>query len=225
MAKNDERLQFVKLDAIKESPVALRKVNKSKSTYLGLVDSIRQQGVLNPIVICESKDPDTGKTVFALVDGLHRFTAALDAGLKEIPCHIVPLADTGILIAQMIANAQKVETTPKQYAENLTHWFMADPTLTVQEASAKLGMSIGWIGQMLKLVNITDAGLSEAVNKGEIPVAKAQALAELPEEEQTQWTERAMTMPTVQFRETVKARVKEIQDAKRKGRPVKPDGF
>jgi ParB family chromosome partitioning protein len=94
-------LQEVPLAKIRENPVALRQVNRGTESYLELVDSIKQEGVLNPIVVRPMVDPETDEEFFGLIDGLHRYTAAQDAGLDTIPAHIKSMEDAQVLVAQI----------------------------------------------------------------------------------------------------------------------------
>ena len=74
---------------------------------------------------------------------------------------------------------------------------------------------------MLKLTE----QVSELVDGGEIGLSNAYALAKLSPEEQSDFVERAMTMPPQQFVPTVNARAKEVRDANRKGRNASPEEF
>ena len=63
----------VKLETIKASPVALRMVNRQTEEYLGMVESIKNVGIINPVSVRRKTDTDTGEEFFELIDGLHRF--------------------------------------------------------------------------------------------------------------------------------------------------------
>src|SRR5688572_28749904 len=97
------QVSTVPLNQIRENPVALRAVDKRRREYAELVESIRTKGILNPISVREVKDPETGKMVYSVIDGLHRFTAAGDAGLKEIPVYVKNMADAEVWEAQVVA--------------------------------------------------------------------------------------------------------------------------
>lgn len=94
MAASNGQLAMVPLAKIKDNPVALRQVDKTKEAYSELVDSIRLKGILNPILVREMKEPGSDETFYAVIDGLHRFTASVDAGLKEIPAYIRNLQES-----------------------------------------------------------------------------------------------------------------------------------
>ena len=73
----------VPLLLIRENPVALRGVDKTLEKYLGLVDSIKEQGVIKPIALQKKTDEETGEQYYILIDGLQRFSAAGDAGIED----------------------------------------------------------------------------------------------------------------------------------------------
>lgn len=99
-------LKLIPLRQIRENPVALRAVNRTSDGYVELVDSIKRNGVYNGILVREVKDPDSGEVLYGLIDGLHRFSAAQDAGLTEIPAQVRSMADAEVLEAQVIANQE-----------------------------------------------------------------------------------------------------------------------
>src|SRR3954469_21290947 len=106
MANAPANLANIPLSRIRENPVALRPVDKTSEEYKGLVDSVRRNGILNPISVREvpNPDPNDKEPLYSVVDGLHRFTAAGDAGLESIPAQIVTKTDADVLEAQIVAN-------------------------------------------------------------------------------------------------------------------------
>ena len=225
MADQNGQLRFIPLSHIRENPVALRTVDKKKPAYAELVDSIRKQGILNPISVREVRDPESKDTFYAVLDGLHRYVASLDAGLKDMPCFIRNLADAEVLEAQIIANVHKIETRPFEYAKQLQRIMVQNPVLTASELSAKLGKSPEWLSKILGLIKIKDERVQSLVNEGKINLSNAVALSRLPEEEQNNFVDRAMTQSPAEFVGLANTRVKEIKDAKRKGRSVAPEEF
>ncbi len=217
-------LKVVPIGQVRENPIALRAVNKQDEAYTGLVESIRLVGVMNPITVREMRDAETGQKYYSLIDGLHRYNAAQDAGLEEIPAHILTLDEVQVLEAQLMANIHKVETRPVEYSKQLNRILGHNPTMTQTELAVKLGKSPTWIGQRLGLLKL-DGKVAKLVEEGSITLNNAYVLAKLPPDEQGPFVERAMTMPPAEFTPTVNARVKEIRDAKRQGREAAPTEF
>lgn len=223
MAKSDT-LKHVPISQIRENPIALRQVNKDCEEYTGLVDSIKRVGVMLPITVRQVNDPETGQKFFSLIDGLHRYNAAQDAGLEEIPAHVMSMDEVQVLEAQLMANIHKVETRPVEYSKQLDRILSHNPTMTAAELSVKLGKSPTWVGQRLGLVKLVPS-IQKLADDGTINLTNAIAMSKLPGDEQPNFVERAMTMQPAEFTPTVNARVKEIRDAKREGRSAAPSEY
>lgn len=213
----------IAIDLIKENPVALRPVNRKDPGYIELVDSIRQRGVLNAISVREQQD-ESGETYYGLVDGLHRFNAAKDAGLTEIPAQIVSLDDAEVEEAQIMANIHKIETKPAEYSKQLMRILSRNPLMTEAELAKRLAKSAAWLRERLGLVKL-NAKIQDLVNENDICLSNAYALAKLSEEDQLDFLERAQTQTPTEFCPSVYARVKEVKDAKRKGQDAAPSVF
>lgn len=218
-------LRSISISSIRENPVALRTVNRTSEEYLGLVSSIRSKGFLGAITVRPKQDKETGEDYFELVDGLHRFSAAKDAGLENINVDVTDLNDDQVLEAQIMANIHKVETKPVEYSQQLRRILARNPLMTEAELASTLGKSAVWISQRLGLNKITNEEIQRLVNEGKIKLANAYALAKLPAEEMANFTDRAMTEQPDVFVPQVNARVKELREARRKGKDANPPVF
>lgn len=219
-------LKHVKISDIQENPDALRAVNRSSEGYIGLVDSIKTVGVLKPINVREVPDrDDPRKIVFGLIDGLHRFTAAQDAGLTEIPAYVLSMDDGQVLEAQIMANVHKVETKPAEYSHALIRLLGQNPTMTINELAKKLAKSPKWLGDRLSITRLEER-IQKLVDEGKVNLSNAYALAKLKDHsEQLNFLDRAMTETPQVFVPLVTTRVKEINDAKRKGKDAAAETF
>lgn len=219
------QLATVPIASIRENPVALRNVNREAEDYLGLVDSMREKGFFGAITVRERTDEETSESYYELVDGLHRYNAAKDAGIEEINVDIISLDDAQVLEAQIMANIHKVETKPVEYSRQLRRILSQNPLMTEAELASKLGKSPAWIKARLSLNKITNERVNQLIDSGDVVLSNAYALAKLPEDELGDWVDRAMTQPPDEFIPAVDKRVKEIKEAERKGRDAKPAEF
>lgn len=226
MAAKTPDLRVISISEIRENPVALRAVNRDSESYIGLRDSVRDVGILNPINVRERTEDIDGQKVsyFEIIDGLHRYTCATDIGLQIIPAQVVSLSDAEILEAQIMANVHKIETRPVEYTKQLQRIFASNPTLTLSEMAAKVNKSPGWISQRLNLLKL-EPTLQKAVDDGKITVSNACQLAKLPPEEQVNYADQAITMGAEEFVPLVQGRAKELRDAARQGREAKSSEF
>lgn len=220
---SDRKLLNIPLKQIRENKEALRKVNRQNPEYLEMVDSVRQQGILNAISVRELKDPVTDETYYAVIDGLHRFTAAKDVGLETIPASILEMSDGDVLEAQVLANIHKVETKPVEYSKQLVRILSSNPTMTKASLCVKLAKSPAWLEQRLGLTKL-DPNIAKLVDDQTLTLTNAYMLSKLEEEDQRSFLDKALSQSPSEFIPTVNNRIKEVKDAKRKGRdPNKPD--
>jgi len=211
------------IDAVIANPVKLREVNKESTSYLELVESIKKDGVVNPITV-RKVESELG-TQYQLVDGLHRLTAARDAGLESLDVQLKELDDTGVLMMQISMNSHTIETRPVEYTQALKQILSANPFMTLGELGKEIGKSSAWIEQRLSLSNIINETIKALINDGDISLVNAYALATLPEEEQLDWVTQAQTESISEFAPKITARVRELKAAARQARTAEPAGF
>ena len=91
--------KHLSIHVLREPKVRLRDVDRESIDYLELRDSIRDHGVLQSLLV----RPIEGGS--EIIEGLHRFTAAKEVGLEEVPCLIRRCSDDEALVLQLQANA------------------------------------------------------------------------------------------------------------------------
>jgi len=212
-------LKHIALSDIVPPDEGLRKVNLEGEKFMGMVESVRLKGIMNPINV---RELPTGK--YGLVDGLHRFTSASFAGLTTIPAQVIECSDAELMEAQIIANLHKVEVHPVEYSRGLLTILQSNPLLTRAELSAKLAKTTSWLSERLGLLDLEES-IGTMVDADQIGLSNAYSLAKLDPVEQLEFVDRAISMPPAQFMATVNGRVKEIRDAKRQGRDPKAAEF
>lgn len=205
---------------IRENAEALRvAVDKQNPDYLELVDSVRKRGIMNPILVREIKDPVSGGKLYGLIDGLHRFNAAMDAGLDVIPAQIGSLEEGDLLEAQMLANVHRIETKAAQYSKALVKVLGSNPTLTIAELAGRLSKSPKWLQDRLGLVKLTDK-IQKLVDDNKLVLTNAYALSKLPPEKQEELLQQAIAKSPAEFVGQADNIRREIAKAKREGRPA-----
>lgn len=217
------RLAHIPLSLIIESEVALRGVDRKSEDYLQLAQSVLKNGVLEPILVREVK-AENGSIKYGLINGLQRYTASCDSGLTEIPAHIVEIDDADLMQAQIITNLHRVDTKPAQYSVQLRRLISANPTLTMQDLSKTLSVSVKWLNDRLSLTKLHKQ-IQDLVDRDELKLANAYALAKLPIDDQINYVDSAMTDSTAVFTASVAQRVKELKDSKRQGREPRTQEF
>jgi ParB family chromosome partitioning protein len=85
-----------------------------------LADSIKQNGLLQPIIVCRvapvreasGRFPSAGEARFMIVAGERRWRAHQLAGLDEIECNVVDMDDDALAIGAIIENLVRADITP-----------------------------------------------------------------------------------------------------------------
>lgn len=210
-------LRNVPLKSVRENPVALREVDKEAEGYVSLRDSVARFGIMSPISVREQVDPETNEKYLELIDGLHRFSAACDNGLEEIPVVVESADKIETLERQIVANIARVDTKPVQYSKALLRLLSFHRTMTKAELAQRLSQSPSWVDARLSLQKL-DGEIGKLVDAGDINVSNAISLAKLPKEEQVNFVEDAMTKDTAEFTQIVNDRAKAIREANRQGK-------
>jgi ParB family chromosome partitioning protein len=115
-----------------------------------LVASIRQKGMLEPILV----RPIGSR--FQIVAGERRYRAAMDAGLAEIPCIVRRCSDAEVMELALIENLQRKDLTPLEEADGLR--VLAETYGYTHEVMAeKLGKSRSSITEVLSLTAMPES--------------------------------------------------------------------
>jgi ParB/RepB/Spo0J family partition protein len=170
----------IALDDIAESPTNPRK-HFDDAELAELAASIKEKGVLQPVLVRRRDERPAGSPYYELVAGARRYRASKIAGLTEIPAVIREMTDAEVLEAQVIENNQRRDVHPLEEADGFAA-LAADHGHTAETIAAKIGRSTSYVYQRLKL-----AGLSSSARKacfaGKLTTAAALVLARLPEAE------------------------------------------
>lgn len=217
-------LAMLAMAEIIESPVALRTVNEESEQFLEMIDSVNSKGILNPINVRVIPVGQENAGKYCIVDGLHRYTANKRVGNLEIPVQILDIGEAEALEAQVIANIQKVDTKPVEYAKQLKRILAVNPLMTIADLAGKVNKSSAWISERFGLL-VLSKEIQELVDAGELKLSNAYSLSKLPEAEQKNYLDRALTLPPVEFAPLVDQRKKEIIKAQREGKDGKPEEF
>lgn len=87
-----------------------------KYTLLGLIDSIRNEGLLNPITV--QADPE-GRAKYVIVTGHRRYLACKHLGWKTIPCFVGEFSETQAHISNLVENLQRQDLTFREEAQGV----------------------------------------------------------------------------------------------------------
>lgn len=134
-----------------------------------LVDSIKQHGILEPIVV--AKTP----AGYQIIAGERRWRAAKVAGLTEVPVIIKETTPQGMLEMAIIENIQRFDLNPIERAKAFER-LMREFRLQSTEIATKIGKSPSFVSNSLRLLKLPDA-LKDGLLTGVITEGHARALA------------------------------------------------
>lgn len=144
-----------------------------------LADSIGQFGVLQPIIVRESK---LLEGTYEIVAGERRWRAAKMAGLNEIPAVILDGDDLKAAQVAVIENIQREDLNPVE--EAMAYDVLIDRYgLTQDQVAKQVGKNRSTVTNMLRLLDLPDEVL-ELLKNGQISAGHARALLGLKSEEQ-----------------------------------------
>lgn len=140
-----------------------------------LSDSIKQNGVLQPILVRKKGDK------YEIVAGERRYQASKLAGLKEIPAIVREIDDAEVFQLALIENLQRSDLTPIEEARGYRQ--LLDTKGLTQEGLAKiLSKSRSAIANTLRLMDLPRE-VQDMMEEGQITAGHARAILAVPTEE------------------------------------------
>jgi ParB family chromosome partitioning protein len=185
-----------------------------------LVSSIRDKGVLEPLLVRTQPDPSSARGSgarekgYRIISGERRYHAALEAGLFEVPVIVLEVSDEEALEIALIENLQRKDLTPFEEAEG--YRMLAERySYTHEQIAEAVGKSRPVVSETLALLQIP-ARVREAVHA--LGVSSKTVLLEIlkakSEEEMIQLLERVTTLGM--SRDDLRRRTRQPANARRK---------
>ena len=142
-----------------------------------LSDSIRQQGIISPIVV-RIKNQDQ----YEIIAGERRYQAAKLIGLDTVPVIVREADQSQALAMALIENIQRENLNPIEEASGIQR-LIDDCGYTHEEAAQAIGRSRSGVTNMLRLLGLTEE-VKQMVTRGELEMGHARALRALEGAEQ-----------------------------------------
>jgi ParB family chromosome partitioning protein len=140
-----------------------------------LADSIRRQGVIQPILVRALPGAGGGaEQHYEIIAGERRWRAAQQAGLTEIPAIIRTVPDEAVVAMSLIENIQREDLNPLEEARAFER-LIAEFGLTHQEVADSVGRSRAAVTNLLRLIELAPA-VGELVERRELDMGHARAL-------------------------------------------------
>ena len=197
----DGDLRMLPVDVIQRGKYQPR-IDMHPDTLEELADSIRAQGVVQPIVV-----RPVGPDRFEIIAGERRWRATQIAGLHEIPAVVRDVPDNAAIAMALIENIQREELNPMEEARALQR-LIDEFEMTHQQAAEAVGRSRAAVSNLLRLLTLND-DVKKLLENGDLEMGHARALLALQGTPQSE-AARSVVAKGLSVRETEKL-VKHLQ--------------
>ncbi len=141
-----------------------------------LTASVKNHGILQPLVVRQVADG------YQLIAGERRLRAAKEAGLAEVPVHVVTFDDQQVCEAALVENIQRSDLNPIEKATGFKE-YMDRFGLTQDKIGSRLGLDRSTVSNLLGLLHLhTD--VQAAVRNGQLTMGHAKVLKGVPDLEE-----------------------------------------
>ncbi|MFK7829844.1 MAG: ParB/RepB/Spo0J family partition protein [Congregibacter sp.] len=172
-------------------------------TLQELADSIKAQGVMQPIVVRA-----VGEEKFEIIAGERRWRAAQQAGLDTIPVLIRNVPDEAAVAMSLIENIQREDLNPIEEAIALSR-LQSEFEMTQQQVADAVGKSRSAVANLLRLVAL-EPEVRTFLERRDIDMGHARCLLALDTAQQIQ-TARLVVAKELSVRQT-EALVRKLQN-------------
>ena len=137
-----------------------------KDSLEELTNSIRERGIIQPIIVRKSKDQDDK---YEIVAGERRWQAAQSAGLHEIPAIVIKADNLKSLEFAIVENVQRKDLNPLEEAEGYKR-LIEDFNYDQEKVAKFIGKSRAHISNCLRLLSlpkeVKDLIIDEKITQG-----------------------------------------------------------
>lgn len=204
MPEPDKEVSFVKITKVEPNREQPRK-NFDEDSLLELSESLKQYGVLQPLLVQDKKD------YFEIIAGERRWRAAKMAGLKEIPVIIKNLTDEEMVEISLIENIQRENLNPIEEAMAFKR-LLNEFHLKQDEVAERVSKSRTAVTNSIRLLKL-DERVQQMVVDDLISTGHARALLVIADNEKQYNLAQQIFDEKLSVRETEKL-VKKIQNQK-----------
>jgi ParB family chromosome partitioning protein len=175
----DDELARLPLDLLQRGRYQPR-LDMRPESLAELAESIRAQGVVQPIVVRPIGETDErGVQRYEIIAGERRWRAAQLAGLRDIPAVVRRVPDEAAIAMALIENIQREDLNPLEEASALQR-LISEFGLTHQQAAEAVGRSRAAVSNLLRLLELPEE-ICERLGRRELEMGHARALLGLPQ--------------------------------------------
>ena len=174
---SEDSLQTLAVDLIQRGQYQPRR-NFDEEALNELADSIRAQGMIQPIVVRLLSD----KKTYEIIAGERRWRAAQIADLHEIPVIIKDVTDQIAMCLALIENIQRQDLNALEEAKALER-LIKEFEMTHDETATAVGRSRSAVTNLLRLLELDDS-VKKLVEARQLDMGHARAILSLAKSKQ-----------------------------------------
>ncbi len=174
----EDSLQWLPLDNISPNPYQPR-TEWNQEELAGLAESIKTNGLLQPIVVRRVKDGDGSR--YEIIAGERRFRASKMVGLETVPAMVRDAEDAQLLELALIENIHRTDLNPVERARAYKN-YLDTFAFSQTEAAQHLGEDRSVIANFIRLLDLPSK-IRGMLIEGSLSMGHARAILGLPTDE------------------------------------------
>ncbi len=165
----------VHIDLLERNPFQARKDFDSQAIN-ELADSIRQHGVLQPIIVRQIGD------MYQVIAGERRLIAARKAGCETVPCRVLELSDQQVFEVSLEENLKRQDLNVLEKAQSFQE-YLNQFQCSIEELSRRLSMDRSTVSNFIRLLELAGP-VQEMVRQSQLTGGHARAMLSLSHDQQ-----------------------------------------
>ena len=170
--------EMIRLDEISANPDQPRK-NFDRTAHEELVRSIKNHGLLQPVIVTPAAGPDGTK--YRIIAGERRFRACREAGLTSIPARVVRGDAKTLSEIALVENLQRRDLSPLETAAALKA-LMEKHGQTQEQLAERIGWSRAAIANKIRILNLPEK-VRSLIENGKLTEGHAKVLLSIADPE------------------------------------------
>jgi len=145
----NKNTNVLSIENLERNPFQPR-IEFDKETLNDLAESIKERGIIQPIVVRKNLNKDN---TWQIIAGERRWRAAQKVGLKQVPVFIKDISDEQAAAIALIENIQREDLTPLEEAQGFKN-LIDNFSVTQEQLAKKIGKSRTYIANYLRLLTL-----------------------------------------------------------------------
>ena len=187
----------IAIDKLRRCPIQLRSVIKEALGYISTMDSIRDLGILVPLLVRPVED------YYEVIDGNHRLEIGTDLRLPTLPCHVRDFTDEEVRRVQMACHENRIAPKPAEVYRRLWKIITIDEIASLDEMATYLRWHPDKVKRVMRLVRLCPRAQKD-LKRGDLSLTVAMELCKLPAGLQDDLMDLAGSMPNSEYKELIR---------------------